>query len=289
MKRREQGYTLLELLVALALALFLSSILLSIFIQCKKTYYITQHLDEIQTKARIAFNLLSRDIRMAGLIGCVQLSDFPPLNSQLTLDTSLVVWHEGRTTAEFILPYLFRAIAHSDIILIQSLDPNTIPVKFAKGKHIFLLGRPLFHSSDKLLISDCQHAEAFQWAHINLKYIYQEDSEVGFLDKIIYYIGDTGRKNQKGRSIYALYRRNLNKALNNPIELVEGIEKMSIRLGMQKGQHLIYLMPDQIKNWSAVRSLEINLVLSENPLRREWKHIIALRERDNLAQKLSAE
>lgn len=282
MKLKEQGHTLLELLIVLALALFLSSILLSIFLHCKKTYYITQRLDKIQTSARIAFNSLSRDIRMAGLIGCVRLVDFLPLNSKLTPDTSLVVWHEGITTVEFPLPFLSRAIAHSDIILIQSLDPNTIPVKLAKGKHISLSGWPLFKSNDELLISDCQHAEAFQWAHINLKYIYQDGSEVGFLDKIIYYIGDTGRHTREGRPIYALYRRNLNKSLNNPVELVEGIEKMSIRLGVKKGSHLIYILPDQVKNWFDVRSLEINLLLpDEKSLRRQWKHIIALRERSD--------
>ena len=281
MKRKEEeGHTLLELLIALVLASFLSSILLSIFLQCKKMYFITQYSDTVQTTARIAFNSLSYDIRMAGLIGCVRLADFSPLNSKLTLDTSLVIWHEGHTNMEFLLPFLPRAIAHSDIILIQSLDPNTIPVKQAKGKHIFLAGRSLFHPSDKLLISDCQHAEAFQWGHINLKYTYQNDSEVGFLDKIIYYIGDTGRQTQKGQPIHALYRRNLNKALNNPVELVEGIEKMSIRLGVKEGAHLIYRVPDQVKKGANVRSLEIILELPhEKSLRHEWKHIIALRER----------
>ncbi|MDQ8039733.1 MAG: PilW family protein [Rickettsiella sp.] len=280
MKQKAHGHTLLELLIALALALFLSSILLCIFLQCKKTYDITQRLNNVQTNAHIAFNALSRDIRMAGLIGCVRLVDFSPLNSKITPDTSLIVWHEGYSSVKFPLPILSRAIPHSDIILIQSLDPNTILVKFAKGKHISLLGWPSFASKGELLISDCQHAEVFQWVNISLKYTYQDGSEVGFLNKIIYYIGDTGRQTQKGRSIYALYRRNLNKSLNNPVELVEGIEKMSIRLGVKKGRHLIYIMPDQVKKWSDVRSLEINLLLTdEKLLRRQWKQIIALRER----------
>jgi type IV pilus assembly protein PilW len=277
------GYTVLELLIALALALFLSSGMIGIFIQCKNTYYTTQRLHSIQNNARIAFSWLSRDIRMAGLIGCVRLVDFSPLNSRLTPDTSVVVWHEGHSTAEFMpLPYLPRAKPHSDIVLIQSLDPNTIPVQFAKDKHIALFGRPLFRSTDQLLISDCQHAEALQWGDINLKYIYQGDSEIGFLDKIIYYIGDTGRRTHAWKPIYALYRRNLNKSLNNPIELVEGIEKISIRLGVKNraNGNLIYVLPDQVKSGLEVRSLEINLLLNDTkPLQREWKHIIALRER----------
>jgi type IV pilus assembly protein PilW len=282
MKQKWWGYTLLELLIALTLALFLSSAIMSIFIQCKRTYDLTQRLARLQTRARIAFNQLSRDIRMTGLIGCVRLNDFSPLNSQLTPETSLVIWHEGIPTAKFRLPHLLRARFHSDIILIQALDPNTVPVKFAQGDHIYLSGRSLFRAKDKLLISDCQHAEAFQWSHINLQHIYQRGSELGFLDKIIYYIGNTGRRTQEGKPLYALYRRNLNKSLNNPVELVEGIEEIAIRLGVKNGSSggLIYITPEHLKSVSNVRSLEVNLVLSaKKPLRREWKHIIALRER----------
>ncbi len=281
-RQKSQGHTLLELLIALTLALFLSNALIYIIIQCKRTYYLSQRFDRLQTKARIAFNQLSRDIRMAGLIGCVRLKDFFPLNSKLTPETSLVIWHEGIPTAKFSLPHLSRARFHSDIILIQALDPNTVPVKFAQGEHIYLSGRPLFRSKDKLLISDCQHAEVFHWRHINLQHIYQSGSEIGFLDKIIYYIANTGRRTPKGKPIYALYRRNLNKSLNNPVELVEGIEEMAIQLGVKSGSNgrLIYVTPEHVKNMSNVRSLEVNLVLSDGkPWWREWKHIITLRER----------
>ncbi|WP_218813836.1 prepilin-type N-terminal cleavage/methylation domain-containing protein [Rickettsiella endosymbiont of Dermanyssus gallinae] len=46
MKRaiQQQGHTLLELLIALTLALFLSGVLIEIFVQCKKTYFLTQRL-----------------------------------------------------------------------------------------------------------------------------------------------------------------------------------------------------------------------------------------------------
>jgi type IV pilus assembly protein PilW len=282
MIQKERGHTLPELLIALSLSLFLSSAVINIFIQCKETAHLIQHLDKLQTSARIAFNWLSRDIRMAGLIGCVRLRDFYPLNVQLTPSTSLVIWHNGyATTSGFPLPKLKLARPQSDIILIQSLDPNTFSINYAKGKYISLLERPLFHSEDQLLISDCQHAEAFRWGHANLVYTYQNDSELGFLDKIIYYVGNTGRRTQKGKVVYALYRRNLNKSLNSPIELVEGIEKIAIRLGVKNETdgNLIYVTPYQVKNKINVRSLEINLLLNdEKSLRHQWKHIIALRE-----------
>ncbi|WP_218813835.1 PilW family protein [Rickettsiella endosymbiont of Dermanyssus gallinae] len=219
---------------------------------------------------------------MTGLIGCVRLIDFSPLNTQLTPNTSLVVWQAGSATSNLDLPYLPSAKPHSDIILIQFLDPNTFPVKFAQGSTISLVEKSPFHLQDKCLISDCRHAEAFQWGQFNLQHRYQRDSEVGFLNKIVYYIGNTGHRNHSGNTIFALYRRNLNKSVNNPIELVEGIEKMSVRLGVRNtaNEHLLYMYPHQVKNWQDVRSVEITLILeNKKPLGGEWKHIVGLRER----------
>lgn len=283
MKQIEQGYSLLELLIAITLALFLSAGMINIFIHSKDTYRLTHSLNRIRTNARIAFSALSRDIHMAGLIGCISLIDFLPLHTDLSPDSNLVVWHKGNTTAKLALPNLKRIQTNSDIILIQSMNPNTIPVKFAKGSQIYLMRRAIFRPNDSLLISDCQHAEAFHWGHINLSYSYSVDSELGFLDKIIYYIGDTGRISETGERIYALYRRNLNKPSNKPIELVEDIENMSIRLGLKnENGNFYYEEADKIKQWSGVRSVEISLLLTDNKqFRRKWKHIIGLREREN--------
>ncbi|MFM2322069.1 MAG: prepilin-type N-cleavage/methylation domain protein [Pseudomonadota bacterium] len=282
MKPIERGYSLLELLVALTLALFLSSGMINIFIQSKHIYQLTQNLNEIQINARTAINALSHDIRMAGLIGCVRLIDFLPRHSHLTPDTSLVVWHNGQTTAKLALPKLARYRQDGDVILIQSMNPNTIPIRFAKDGNISLMNRAAFAPNDSLLISDCQHAEVFNWGHKNLKYIYQLGSELGFFDKIIYYIADTGRISETGQGIYALYRRNLNRSVKKPIELVEGIEKMSIRLGIKDAHgNLNYTDADKVKRWSDARSVEIKLCLTnKKKIRREWQYIVALRERE---------
>jgi type IV pilus assembly protein PilW len=282
MKQIERGYSLLELLIAVTLALFLSLGMMNIFIQSKNIYQLTQNLNKVQTNARIAINALSHDIRMAGLIGCVRLIDFLPLHSHLTPDTSLVVWHKGQTTAKFPLPKLARYRQDSDIILIQLMSPNTVPIKFAKAGNISLINRTPFTPKDSLLISDCQHAEVFNWGHKNLKYIYRIGSEIGFFDKIIYYIGDTGRISETGQGIYALYRRNLNKSIKKPVELVEDIERMSIRLGLKdRDGNLNYIDADKVKRWSDARSVEIKLLLTNGKkIRREWQYIIALRERE---------
>jgi type IV pilus assembly protein PilW len=280
MKRIEQGHSLLEVMIAISLSLFLSMGMLNIFIHSKNIYQLTQTLNAIQIKVRLAFYLLSHDIRMAGLIGCVRLMDFSPLNSDLTSNTRLVVWHKGYTTAKLSIPKFVRYQKDSDVILIQFLDPNTFQIKNAQAGQIVLVDRMAFRPKDILLISDCLHAELIHWSNIHLTYRYQMDSEIGFLNKIIYYIGDTGRISETGQSIYALYRRNLNQSFHKPIELIEGIQKMSIRLGMKNiDGTLYYKNANQVKHWTNARSVEIRLLLTDaKRLQREWKQAIGLRE-----------
>jgi type IV pilus assembly protein PilW len=281
-KSIEQGYSLIELMIAISLSLFLSMGMINIFIHSKNIYWLTQSLNTISTKARMAFHLLSHDIRMAGFIGCVRLTDDLPLNRQLTGDTSLVVWHKGYTTAKLSLPKLARYQKNSDAILIQFLDPNTFPIKEAKSKHIVLAHKRVFRPKDTLLISDCLHAELVHWSNIHLIYRYQMDSEIGFFNKIIYYIADTGRMSETGQTIFALYRRNLNQSFYKPIELIEGIKRMTIRLGMKNEDGTLYYRnANEVKHWTDAHSVEIRLLLTDaKQLQREWKQVIGLRERE---------
>lgn len=281
MKSREQGYSLIELMIAISLSLFLSLGIINIFIFSKNIYQLTQNLNIIPTKARLAFHLLSHDIRMAGFIGCVRLNDVMTLNNHLSANTSLVVWHKGYTTAKLSLSKLAQYQKDSDAILIQFLDPNTFPVNEAKSRHIVLTNKMVFRPKDTLLISDCQHAELINWNNIHLTYSYQKGSEIGFFNKIIYYIADTRRMNEMGQPIYALYRRNLNQSSYKPTELIEGIKRMSIKLGMKNNDGTLYYKnANEVKHWANARSVEIRLLLTDNnQLQREWKQVIGLRER----------
>lgn len=282
MKKLEQGFSLLEFMLAISLSLFISMGIINIFIHSKHIYLITQSLNAIPNKAMLAFHLLSQDIRMAGFIGCVRLIDVSTLKKHLSAETSLVIWHKGFTTAKIGLPKLVQYQNDSDAILVQFLDPNIFPIKEAKSKHIIFVHKTLFRPTDVLLISDCQHAELIHWNKIHLTNSYQTDSEIGLFNKIIYYIANTGRLSEVGKPIYALYRRNLNQSIYRPVELIEGIKSMSIRLGMKNSDGtMFYKNGNEVKHWANARSVEIRLLLTGTKrLQREWKQIIGLRERE---------
>lgn len=64
--RRVAGFTLVELMIGLALGLIVTSSAIGIFVSNGNTYRATESLGRIQENARVAFELMARDIREAG-------------------------------------------------------------------------------------------------------------------------------------------------------------------------------------------------------------------------------
>lgn len=284
----QRGVTLIELMIALTLGLFLLAGVVAIYLGDKKTYQYSQSLARMQENGRIATEWLSRDLRMAGFIGCGRLSEIKPENTDLTLEKSLVGWHMDQTTSSLSLPKLSaERIKNSDMVLMQMADAQTVKIISAHAHTIKFAEKPRFKVNTSLLISDCQQAEKFNFGNVDLKYEYQKDAEVGELHKIIYYVANTGRKNKAGQFINALYRQDLNASIGKSSELVEGIESLQVQYGIKGANNLPhYFFADAVSNWGKVRNIKINLLLSsiENlegkRLLRSWSFIVALRERE---------
>lgn len=79
---RSQGFTLVELLVALVLGLVLVGGALNMVVGNRNTVRLTENVMRIQENARTAFEMMSRDIREAGQIPC-GIPDTPNSTSQI--------------------------------------------------------------------------------------------------------------------------------------------------------------------------------------------------------------
>ena len=64
--RHQRGLTLTELAVAMAVAGILLAAGYGIFVAQQKTYAVQDQVVQIQQNARVAMNLVARDLRMAG-------------------------------------------------------------------------------------------------------------------------------------------------------------------------------------------------------------------------------
>lgn len=83
-RSRQKGFTLVEIMVAVAISLFLLAGILQVLSSNKQTSRYQEAVARIQENARFALMFLGRDFRQAGYMGCTG-NDF---TNQLDLDTT---------------------------------------------------------------------------------------------------------------------------------------------------------------------------------------------------------
>lgn len=69
-RRKQNGLTLIELMIAMVIGLLLLGGTISMFISNKRVYKEQENMGRLQENARFALGLLMHDIRMAGYTGC---------------------------------------------------------------------------------------------------------------------------------------------------------------------------------------------------------------------------
>jgi type IV pilus assembly protein PilW len=74
----QRGFTLIELMIALLIGVFLMAGVIQIFLSAKQAYRLQENLSRLQENGRFAMDILTKDIRMAGYAGC--LSNISPVS-----------------------------------------------------------------------------------------------------------------------------------------------------------------------------------------------------------------
>lgn len=69
-KRAHAGFTLIEMMIAMILGLVVIAGVASVFLAGQRSFRTNDALSEVQDNSRLAFELMARDMRMAGLTGC---------------------------------------------------------------------------------------------------------------------------------------------------------------------------------------------------------------------------
>ncbi len=80
----QQGVTLIELMIALALGLLLSAAAIMMFVSNKETSMLQENFARLQENGRFAMNLIIQDIRNAGYSGCKAANIFNALDENLS-------------------------------------------------------------------------------------------------------------------------------------------------------------------------------------------------------------
>ena len=68
--KRQRGLSLVELMVALTIGIFISAGMVGLFVNSKQSYRLNENMSRLQENARFAVSFIARDIRMADYRSC---------------------------------------------------------------------------------------------------------------------------------------------------------------------------------------------------------------------------
>lgn len=261
MKKNFQGFTLVEMILGLSLALLVTSIIISIYLAAEKNFRLQTVLSNIQENARTAMSFLDSDLSMAGYMGCAKLTDDFPITSTtpFSLKNNNKILIEGNTRTNSIT-VIHANVDHAD--LTRDMITNSV---------LYTSLEPVFKQDDILIISNCKSADIFQVKNIinlqneqkiipqqELSTLYDKNSEVSKLQINKYYIADTLRG--PNAHLYALYMTDM--INRHTLELVENIDAMKIA--------------------KTENGLQMKLIFSSVdhsfPLKKTWNYYVALRD-----------
>ncbi len=316
-QKEQSGVGLVELLIAMVLALVLTMGIIEVFLGSKQAYRTQDALSRVQENGRFAMEELSRNIRMAGFQGCgnmntlapnVIANGFPGGNFWSTnavrgyqydgsFDPAYVGTAPGAGTAPSPLDgtdvISIIRVDDCDSYLTNPMGADTDIVEFNAANACDI------DIGDPILITDCTSTDLFLVTDIDLvagkiehdntsnssnrlSKAYGNDARIYKFVQLDYFI----QQNNFGE--LALFKRENG---GTPIELVEGVEDLEVAFGEDTGTDFFvdqYSTATAVSDWARIssirpvlslRSKDANITLENEPLRQQMTSTIGIRNR----------
>lgn len=182
--QRKRGFTITELMIAMTLGLILISGMISVFVSTKRTSDLNSAVANLQESARYALDSLTREIRMAGFQGCLDISDTsvnirannpPTTDLRLSLIGGSVVQASDQWIPAPPFPFTLpngsvKAVPGTHAVFVQSASANnsTVSGVMTSGGFTSMAGDiPVSNNlanlkaGDFAIISDCTTGDLF--------------------------------------------------------------------------------------------------------------------------------
>jgi Tfp pilus assembly protein PilW len=254
---RQRGLSMVELLVAMMLGLFLLFALVEILLNSKQSFSSASHLSRLQENGRIATNLVVADLKRAGYMGGnSNIEDIAGTADQvdpaMTCATDNTSW--GRMITEGISGLNDTNAGYAcipdatylrgDVLTVRYAAP-WIPVGFTAGK--MYLRSSLFEGR---VFAGSNEAQG-------LNEVDDQPQSVRELMAYSFFVGDSGRT-CGGQAVPSLFRVRLDNN-SQPIaeELLPGISNFQVQYGVA-GR---YIDADDVANWANVVTARIWLLV----------------------------
>ena len=277
MSRRNSGFSMVELMVALTVGLLVLAAVAAVFVNSSKNYKTTDSLARLQENARIAMQVLTNDIRRAGYVGCMGSIE----NVKVNLNDGVVggvkyvngvplspfVGTNGSTSDSLTLQYLELG---NSVALTASMQGEADDLTVAAGHD--------FRQYDIVAVTDCDKTDIFQITNdpsagtiqhtatslpsphkgnstANLSKTYSTDARIAKFSQLQYRVG-TGAS---GRP--ALFR--------GSDELVEGVESLQVTYGLRPSGTPAPRWPQRYVTFSGVPT--------RDGVAPEWQNVVSIR------------
>lgn len=277
--RKQLGFSMVELLVAMVIQFILLAGMVYVYSNSRVMFTVNEQLSRVQENGRYLTDALLYDIRMAGYSGCRSIDEVVPnivANSPpsfASLTDGITVFENG---AGWTNPTALTRVAGSDVITLQSTQGRGISLSASMASDtatIQIASNPDgLAANDLILIADCSRADLFRAsavsggttiAHDNsansgnqLSKAYEDDAQVMPFDAHTYFIA-TGANGEPG-----LYQHSLNS--NTATLLAEGVESMQLLLAEDTSgdqQPDTYVTATAVIDWGAVIGVRVGLLM----------------------------
>ncbi|MHB1075516.1 PilW family protein [Thiobacillus sp.] len=276
--RGQSGFGLVELMIAMTLGLVLLGGIGYLYIGSRGAFRTTDNLSRIQENARYALDMMSRDIRMAGYVGCGNMASVrvntianPPV-PPMTIGNALIGYNSGTGWAN---PTTITRVANTDVLSVMGAFSNGINLTgnlAPQNANVQINGNPdSFQAGDVLVITNCVNADVVKatnvanagtivtFAHSNASNtgnrigVYGPDAFVMRINQYSYFIGTNPAGNP------ALYRVGLSGSAE---ELVENVQDMQFNYGLDtNADGAVDSYSKTPGNWAQVVSVTVSLLM----------------------------
>ncbi len=267
---RNAGFTILEMMVAMTVSLFLVGALAAVVIGSSSTNRARDRASDLQLNGRYAVETIRRDLQHAGFLGISSLFfpdqaisvANPPFSAAIAVanvcDSATVgklsqrIW--GSNDAN---PYSATCIpaanyARGDVLVIRGLSPSAVTSFSATSVYY----RSAYEGGAAFV---GPAAPDFTGTNKQLPYVAYP------LDENVYYISPYTVSATESPLVPALYRMRLSSGPAMVAELVaSGVENMQVRYGVfQTNDTVRYTTADQMSatDWDLVRSVQVSLLM----------------------------
>jgi type IV pilus assembly protein PilW len=174
---RQKGFSLIELMIALTIGMFLVLGVLYIYSSSRASYATNDAGARVQEDGRFALERLTREIRMAGYMGCASGLSNPnviadPVKYPITfiLGDGINIF-DGGTAGGWVNPTAIVQVANTDVIVIKGMGSCTAALTGNMGTDnaniqigVNVCG---WAAEDVLIISDCISADVFAATNVS--------------------------------------------------------------------------------------------------------------------------